>query len=179
MFPFDDGLLNQNCDSMNVLLVILAILLALTGLLGAVVPGLPGPPLAWLALLLMQFSSAADHSVWFVVIMAVVATVITILDYVVPSWGAKRFGGSKAGVWGCNIGLVLSLLGLPFGPQGMIGVVFWPFMGAWVGELCAGKDSQAALRAAWGSVLGMLSGVLLKIIYAVAVIAIVVVDLIR
>lgn len=164
---------------MNTVLVVLAILLAITGLLGAVIPGIPGPPLAWLALLMIQLSSTADHSVWFIVSMAVVAAVITVLDYVVPSWGAKRFGGSKAGVWGCNIGLVLSLLGLPLGPQGLIGILFWPFLGAWIGELCAGKDSQASLRAAWGSVLGMLSGILLKVIYAVAVMAILVVDLIR
>lgn len=164
---------------MNTVFVVLAILLAITGLLGAVIPGIPGPPLAWLALLMIQLSSTADHSVWFIVSMAVVAAVITVLDYVVPSWGAKRFGGSKAGVWGCNIGLVLSLLGLPLGPQGLIGILFWPFLGAWIGELCAGKDSQASLRAAWGSVLGMLSGILLKVIYAVAVMAILVVDLIR
>ena len=164
---------------MNTVLIVLSILLALTGLLGAVVPGLPGPPLAWIALLLIQLSSAADHSVWFIVAMAAVAAVITVLDYVVPSWGAKKFGGSRAGVWGCNIGLVVSLLGLPLGPQGLIGIVFWPFLGAWIGEMCAGRDGHASLRAAWGSVLGMLSGVLLKIIYAVAVIAIIVVDLIR
>ncbi|KWW31608.1 MAG: hypothetical protein AUK63_302 [bacterium P3] len=163
---------------MNGVLIVLAILLALTGLLGAVVPGLPGPPIAWLALLMIQLSSAADHAPWFIVVMALAAALVTVLDYVVPSWGAKRYGGSKAGVWGCNIGLVVSLLGLPLGPQGLVGVFFWPFLGAWVGELAAGKSSQTALRAAWGTFLGMLSGIFIKLIYALVVAVVLVKDLI-
>lgn len=155
---------------MNTLLIIFAILLAITGLLGAVIPGLPGPPIAWLALLLLSFSSVADLSPWTIVIMAIVAVVVTVMDYVVPSWGAKKFGGSKAGVWGCNIGLIISLLGLPLGPQGILGIFFWPFIGAWIGEMIAKKPSGEALRAAFGAFIGMLTGILIKLIYAIVVI---------
>lgn len=109
--------------------------------------------------------------------MAVIAIIVTLIDYLVPSWGAKKYGGSKGGVWGCNIGLILSLLGLPFGPGGLVGIVFWPFIGAWVGEIVSGKNSNDALRAAWGSVIGMLAGVLIKIVYAVVVIVMIATDL--
>lgn len=164
---------------MNTVLIILAFIVAVIGLLGAVIPGLPGPPIAWIALLLMSFSSVADISTWTIVIMALVAIVVTVLDYIVPSWGAKKFGGSKGGVWGCNIGLVVSLLGLPLGPSGLLGVVFWPFLGAWIGELLSNKSGQEALRAAWGSVLGMLTGVLIKIAYALVVMGMMIGALIR
>ena len=136
---------------MNIALITLAIALAVVGLLGAVIPGLPGPPIAWLALLALSFTSVSELSTGTIVIMAVIAAIVTVLDYVVPSWGAKKFGGSKAGVWGCNIGLIISLIGLPFGPTGLLGVFFWPFLGAWLGELIAKKKAAEALRAAFGS----------------------------
>ena len=70
-------------------------------------------------------------------------------------------------MWGCNIGLVVAILGLPFGPQGIIGLIFWPFVGAFVGELIDKKPADEALRAAFGSVLGFLSGTLVKVVYAI------------
>ena len=152
---------------MNTILIILAILLALIGIAGSIIPGLAGPPFSWLALLLINFTTAADHEPLFLVATAVVAAVITLLDYIVPSLSTKRHGGSKAGVWGCNIGLVVSIIGLPFGPTGIIGVIFWPFVGAFVGELLSGKQSREALRAAWGAFLGFLTGTGLKLAYAI------------
>ena len=152
---------------MNTLLIILAILLALIGIAGSIIPGLPGPPFSWAALLVLNFTTAADHNATYLVITAAVAVVITLLDYVVPSLSTKKHGGSKAGVWGCNIGLVISIIGLPFGPTGLIGVIFWPFVGALVGELLNGKQSREAVRAAWGAFLGFLTGTGLKLAYGI------------
>ena len=163
---------------MNTVLIILAVLLALAGIAGAFVPGLPGPPLGWVALMLLHLSSAADYSVAFLAGFAAAAVVITVLDYVVPSMSTKRFGGSKAGVWGCNIGIVISLIGLPFGPQGILGIIFWPFVGALVGELLGGKESRDAFRAAWGAFVGFLTGTGLKLVYGLIVAFIVVRDII-
>ena len=150
---------------MNTVLIILAVLLALAGILGSFIPGLPGPPLAWAALLLLHLSSAADYSVAMLVGFAIAAVVITVLDYVVPAISTKRFGGSKAGIWGCNIGIVLGIIGLPFGPQGMLGVIVWPFVGALVGELLGGKEARDAFRAAFGAFIGFLTGTGLKLVY--------------
>ena len=80
------------------------------------------------------------------------------LDYLVPAWGTKRFGGSKYGVWGTTIGLVI---GLFFGPWG---IVLGPFFGALTAELIGGKRSDEALRAAFGSFVGFLLDTLLKVI---------------
>ena len=152
---------------MNVTLIIVAILLALIGIAGSIIPGLPGPPFSWAALLVLNFTTATDHNATYLIVTAAVAVVITLLDYVVPSLSTKRHGGSKAGVWGCNIGLVVSIIGLPFGPTGLIGVIFWPFVGALVGELLSGKQSREAMRAAWGAFLGFLTGTGLKLAYGI------------
>ncbi len=151
---------------MNTILIIAAVILILIGLVGSVVPGLAGPPFSWAGLLLLGFTTAADYSLTFLIVTAAVAVIITIMDYVVPSLSTKKHGGSKAGVWGCNIGLVISIVGLPFGPQGIIGVIFWPFVGALVGELLGGKQTRDALRAAWGAFVGFLCGTGLKLAYA-------------
>ena len=148
-------------------MTVLAVILVLVGFVGSIVPGLAGPPFSWLGLLVAELSAVADYGTWFMVGTAAAAVVITVLDYVVPSWSTHRFGGSKAAVWGCNIGLIVSIIGLPFGPQGIVGVVFWPFIGALAGELIGGSKKQSALRAAWGAFLGFLTSTGLKVVYAV------------
>lgn len=152
---------------MNIALIILAFVLITAGILGSVLPGLPGPPLAWVGLLLASLTPYATVSTTALVVTAVAAAVITVLDYVVPSLSTKRFGGSKYGIWGCNIGLIISVFGLPFGPQGLLGVVFWPFVGALVGEYIKSRDLRPSLRAAWGAFVGFLGGTLLKTVYCV------------
>ncbi|MBQ6068909.1 MAG: DUF456 domain-containing protein [Bacteroidales bacterium] len=164
---------------MNTTLIILAILCTLIGIAGSIIPGLPGPPFSWLALLLLNFTTAAQHNTTFLIVTAAIAVIITVLDYVVPSLSTKRHGGSKAGVWGCNIGLIVSIVGLPFGPTGLVGVIFWPFAGALVGELLSGKQSREALRAAWGAFVGFLTGTGLKLAYGIVVAIIIAGDLIH
>lgn len=159
---------------MNTVLIVLAILLVVIGVVGSVVPGLAGPPFSWAGLLLLHLTAGVDFTTLFLVSTAAVAVVITVMDYIVPSYFTKRHGGSKAGVRGCNIGLVISIVGLPFGPQGLLGVVFWPFAGALVGELIDGKEFHEALKAAWGAFLGFLTGTGLKLAYAIFAIVMVV-----
>lgn len=162
---------------MNTVIIVLSVILVLVGIVGSIVPGLAGPPFSWAGLLLIHLSDAAQFSTAFLVVTAAVAVVITILDYIVPSWSTKRHGGSKAGVTGCNIGLVVSIIGLPFGPQGLLGVVLWPFVGALVGELLSGKQSRDAMRAAWGAFLGFLTGTGLKLVFGLVAAFFVVRDL--
>lgn len=152
---------------MSTFWIILAVIMILVGLLGSVVPGLAGPPFSWLGILFIHLSDAADFSLTFLLITAAIAAIITVMDYVIPSMSTKHHGGSKAGVWGCNIGLIISIVGLPFGPTGLLGVVFWPFVGAFVGELISGKQKREALRAAWGAFLGFLAGTGLKLAYGI------------
>ena len=163
---------------MNVVLIVVAILLVLIGLVGAIVPGIAGPPFSFLGLLALAFVKGIDYSTGFLIVMGVIAAVVFALDYVVPSWGTKKFGGTQAGVRGSTIGLVLGLLVTFAFPIGFIAVLLGPFIGAYIGETSAGSDGAQALKSAFGSFFGFLVGTGLKVIYACVCIFFVVRDLI-
>jgi len=146
---------------MDIVLAIAGAILILVGFIGSVLPVLPGPPISWAGYLLLYWTPYIENakdayttSLW---ILLFIVLVVTVLDYVVPVWGTKKFGGSKAGVWGSTIGLVI---GLFFGPPG---IIIGPFLGAFIGELISGKKEKDALRAGWGSFIGFLTGVGLKL----------------
>jgi uncharacterized protein YqgC (DUF456 family) len=143
---------------MDTLWLVLGIMFMLAGLAGCILPFLPGPPLCYVALLVQQLREAPPYSTRFLIIWAVVVVVITVLEYAIPVYGAKRFGGSRYGVWGCTIGLIL---GFWFGP---LGIIAGPFIGAFIGELMATNNTDHALRAAFGSFIGFLVGTLIKLI---------------
>ena len=143
---------------MDIFLIILAGLCLLVGLLGSVLPILPGAPLSYVGILLLHFTERAEFTTKFLVFWLVIVVLIQVLDYIIPAWGTKKFGGSKKGIWGSMIGVVV---GLFFGPWG---VVLGPFFGAVLGELIDGKQTAAAIRAGFGSFLGFLIGTLSKII---------------
>jgi len=144
--------------NIDTFLQILGALLVLGGIIGSVLPFLPGPPLAYVGLLVQQLKSDPPYTIKFLLIWAAITIVVSVLDYLVPLYGTKKFGGSKYGMWGCTIGLIV---GLFFPPWGLIA---GPFIGAFVGELVANNQSDLALRAAFGSFIGFLFGTLLKLV---------------
>lgn len=150
-----------------ILLIVIAFVCTIVGIIGSVVPGLPGPPVSWLGLLLLSFIPYVNISAALLITTAAIAIVITVMDYVVPSTFTKRFGGTKMGIWGCNIGLIISIIGLPFGPTGLLGIIFWPFIGAFIGEMIAQKNTSPALKAALGAFVGFLTGTLAKFVYCI------------
>lgn len=134
------------------------------GILGSFVPVVPGPPLSWAGLLLLHLTDAVPEDWWFLGITLGIALLVTVLDYVIPAAGTKRFGGSKAGVWGSIIGLLVAIFFPVLGP---LGLIVWPFVGALVGELMHNSDQKRAWRAAFGSFVGFLTGTFLKFLIAV------------
>lgn len=145
---------------MDIAFAILAGLLVLAGLVGSILPFLPGPPLGWLGLLTIHFTVYETYSTTFLVVTFGVMVVITLLDYLIPIWGTKKFGGSRAGVWGSTIGLVV---GLFFGP---VGIIAGPFVGAFLGEFLVNRSEyRVAMRSAGGAFVGFLLGTGLKLAY--------------
>jgi len=137
--------------------LILAIFMMIIGIIGCLVPVLPGPPISFLGLILLHASRFGNFSLTTIVIFLVVSIVVTILDYIVPVWGTKRFGGSKYGMRGAAVGLII---GLFLGP---VGIIIGPLIGAIVGELIFKDDIRYAFKAGFGSLLGFLTGIGLKL----------------
>lgn len=149
---------------MDIALLIIGFVLMLVGLLGSFLPVLPGPPISWVGLLLLHLTEAIPQNWTFLGITAAVALVVLALDYIIPAMGTKKFGGSRAGMIGTTIGLLVSLV---FPVLGILGVIVWPFVGALVGELINKADKKTALKAAFGSFMGFLTGTFLKFLVAV------------
>ena len=147
--------------TMDISLAVLGTLLVLVGFIGSILPVIPGPPISWAGLLLLKWTAYADdqltayeNTLWILLFFVIM---VTILDYVVPILGTKKFGGSKRGVWGATLGVVAGLFVGPFG------IIIGPFLGAYIGEISTGKREKDALRAAWGSFVGFLLGVGMKL----------------
>ena len=159
-------------------LIVAAILLSLIGIVGAVVPGIAGTPFSFLALLAMSFVDGIDYSARFLLIMGLIGAMVFAVDYVVPIWGTKKLGGTKAGVRGSTIGLFLGLFITFVFPIGFIAILLGPFIGAYIGEKSAGTADHLAWKSALGSFVGFLLGTGIKIVYACVCIYFIVRDLI-
>lgn len=157
---------------MDIVLIILWAILCLAAIVGSLLPVLPGPLFAYIGLILLQLTSGHPFNRTFFIVRALIIIFLTILDYIVPSRGTKKFGWTKRGVRGSNIGLVVSvvilpLLGITIGPFGLIGLIAGPFLGSYLGEKYAGKQSKHALKAARGSFIGFVTGSLLKLVVSI------------
>lgn len=146
---------------MDVLLLLLGLLSILLGIAGSFLPVLPGPILSWLGLLLLYFTNAVQMNYWILSFAFAITIILSVLDYVIPAQGTKKFGGSRYGIWGTNIGLVIGLLApIPFG------FIIGPFIGALVGELLYdSKNKQRAVKAAVGSLVGFLASSFIQFVF--------------
>ena len=161
---------------MNTLLIILAFVCLIVGIVATFTPVPPAVPVAWGGLLLARLGGV-DISTSMLVWSAVIGVVLMVLDYIIPILTTRQFGGSKYGVWGCTLGLLLAVVGLPFGPTGLVGVFFWPFVGALVGEYIKQHELRPALRSAWGAFVGIMTGSLAKVVYGTVLLVVVIVKL--
>lgn len=129
------------------------------GTIGCFLPVLPGPPIAYAALFLAL--ARGDHSspgVATLVITGAVTAAVLVLDWIVPSLGAKKFNCSRIGILGCFVGTIVGMFFLPYG------VVAGPFLGALAGEMLYGKTLGLSLRGAFGALLGYACGLILKLV---------------
>ncbi len=142
---------------MTILAAILVGFLLLLGFVGCVVPFIPGVWIAYAALWVL-WAMGWTVGTGLLVAGGIAAIVVTILDFVVPAWGAKRFHCSRRGQVGCVIGTIVGAFVLPWG------IVLGPFLGALFGELTLGRSGHDALLSGVGALLGFLFGVLLKFV---------------
>ncbi|RTI43831.1 hypothetical protein CSW15_00840, partial [Thermus scotoductus] len=65
-------------------------------------------------------------------------------------------------LWGAFLGGILGLF------LGVLGVLILPFLLAWLFEYLSGRRPEEALKAAWGTLVGLMGGVVAKAIVHVA-----------
>ncbi len=151
------------------MMTVIAFALIFLGFIGTIVPVLPGTVLIFVGALLywwgVGFAAPAVVTLWWLGGLMVASLVV---DYLGGVYGAKRFGASRAGVWG---GVVGALVGIVIPPP-LVGIVIGTFVGTVVAELVWGDaDHAKALRSGAGSALGFLGGTLIKVIIALVMIA--------
>ena len=147
---------------------ITTIVLFAVGLIGSVLPILPGTTIILAAAIIHRIMLGADKSIgWRAIAILVLLTLATyVLDVLAGYFGAKYFGATKWGTLGAIVG---ALIGLVFG---IVGLLAGPVLGAIAGEFIAGKRMVDAGRAGWGSLLGNIGGMIAKLVIALAMITI-------
>ena len=139
--------------------------LFLVGLVGSVVPWLPGPLFILAGAVIWGFATDfAEIGIGRLIVLAVLALLTFLLNFVVGAIGARRYGGSRWGVVGALVGAVV---GLFFGP---VGLLIGPVVGAVVGELLRGADLEHGVRSGFGALVGLLAGIVADFTIAVMMI---------
>lgn len=146
---------------MNILLSVLAVLFGIVGCIGCVAPVLPGVLLVYAGYLCLFFVEGAEISVAWLITFGVLTLAVSLLDYMLPAYMTKRFGGTKAGERGAMAGVIA---GMFFGP---VGIIVAPFIGAVVAELIYDKeDKERAFKSGLGSFLSFFVGTGIKLAIA-------------
>ncbi|PLS01797.1 DUF456 domain-containing protein [Neobacillus cucumis] len=84
-------------------------------------------------------------------------------DYIANLIGIKKYGGSKAGVWGSTLGILAGPFVIP-----IFGILIGPFIGAIAAELLVNRRSfNESVKVGFGSVIGFISSVVTKTIIQV------------
>jgi uncharacterized protein len=154
------------------LLWILSAALILLGLAGTVLPALPGTLFVWAGIVLGgwidDFTRIGGGSVAAVSVLAVLAWG---LDYASGLLGAKKAGASRQAIIGAALGTVAGIF------LGLVGVLFMPLVGAAVGEYLARRDSDRAVSVGVATWLGIMVGLVAKVVLAFIMIGIFIVAL--
>lgn len=144
---------------MNSILLIVSAGLIITGIIGSFLPIIPGPITSWLGLLAICQIQDFSANNTLLTITFIVAITIFITDYFIPIIGSKYFGGSKYGIVGTSIGLLIGLFSpIPFG------IIIGAFLGALIGEYFGGKSVSEGIKPAIGSLVGIISSSIIKFI---------------
>lgn len=134
-------------------------ILLISGVAGAVLPMVPGPILTAVALFLALISDQINGTLyWFFVVSGII---IFLIDFFMPAYLTKKSGASKRASNGALIGMILSLFTGP-------GLLLGAFIGAFIGEFSMTSDATKSARASLYAVLGVFSGMAVKLSYTTA-----------
>ena len=149
------------------LLWLLSVALILVGLAGTVLPSLPGTAFVLGGIVLGAWIDDFSRvGVGVVAASAVLAVLAWVLDYVAGLLGARKAGASRLAIIGAAVGTVVGLF------MGLVGVLFMPLVGAAVGEWLSRRDHGQAVKVGVATWLGIMAGLLAKVVLAFMMIGI-------
>ena len=141
--------------------------LIVLGLAGIVLPALPGTVLVLAGIVLGAWIDNFTRVGWFAVsLVAVLAVLAWLMDYVAALLGAKRAGASRKAIIGAALGTVAGIF------MGLVGVLFMPLVGAAAGEYLAQRDHGRAVKVGVATWLGLMAGMLAKVVLAFTMVGI-------
>lgn len=159
--------------------LLIAIIIAAIGLIGTIIPGLPGIPLMLISVLgYIVYDKMMHFSVSFIVIVSILGAIGIISEYLLAYLGAKFFGASRYSAIGAVVGTFVGLIffSFLFPPMGLI---IGAIGGAIIGEYLNSKDLDKAIKAAWGTVLGLISGSVFRFLIALTIFIMFIVKVLR
>lgn len=144
---------------MNLIAWVVIVVLFIVAFIGLVYPIIPSVLFIFAGFIAYGlFFTFAELPWWFWAIEILFTLLLFTADTVANLIGVKKFGGSKAAMWGSTIGLLIGPFVIPF-----FGIILGPFLGAIIAELVVSKQSiQNALKVGVGSVVGFLTSVVTK-----------------
>lgn len=151
---------------------ILSVVLIVVGLAGTVLPALPGTLFVLAGIVLGAWIDDFTRVGWVsVTVVSVLAVLAWVLDYVAGLMGAKKAGASREALIGAALGTVAGLF------MGLIGVFFMPLVGAAIGEYIAQRDRARAAHVGVATWIGIMIGMIAKVVIAFMMIGVFIVAL--
>ncbi|MBD8069158.1 DUF456 domain-containing protein [Bacillus sp. PS06] len=144
---------------MDIVYWLIIIALFIIAFIGLVYPVIPSVLFLIAGFLVYGLIYGFDHYSWvFWVVQGIFFALLMVVDYAANLFGVKKFGGSKAAIWGSTIGLLIGPFVIP-----VAGIILGPFLGAIIAEILVHKkDFKTSLKIGIGSLLGFLSGTIAK-----------------
>ncbi len=142
-------------------IIIISILFLIIGLIGSIIPVIPGPIFSYLGIIFSYISSVIDISRGEFLMISLATILVFLLDYIFQYYGVKKLGGGRISVLGLVLGTILGLFFAPFG------LLLGPFLGAFVGAILENKNKLQSLKVAVGSLIGFISGSVVKLTFSV------------
>jgi len=151
----------------DTLLWILSVALIVAGLVGTVLPALPGTLFVLAGIVLGAWIDDFSRVGWGVLsVIGVLALLAWVLDYVAGLLGARKAGASRQAIIGAALGTVAGLF------MGLVGVLFMPLVGAAIGEFIARRDHERAVKVGLATWLGIMAGLVSKVVIAFVMIGV-------
>ncbi|MDP4085213.1 MAG: DUF456 family protein [Bacillota bacterium] len=88
-------------------------------------------------------------------------------DYLANLISIKKYGGSKAAIWGSTIGMIIGPFVIPF-----LGIIIGPFIGAVAAEILVHKKNvKSSIKIGFGTIIGLISSIATKTIIQIIMVA--------